>query len=83
MYVRTAKPPEEATNAWLASLSIVELVILIPTKRKENRLEKFWQLYKPKLSVNRLRVIRIHKICKPRRFDSGPEVFVRVSRITC
>ena len=34
----------------------------LPTKRKERRLGKVWQLYKPKLHVNRLRVIRIHKV---------------------
>ena len=35
---------------------------------------------KPKLRVNRLRVIRIRKVCESMRFDSGPEVFVRVNR---
>ena len=39
----------------------------------------FWPLYKSKLRVNRLRVIRIHKVCESMRFDSGQEVFVRVN----
>ena len=39
-YGRTAKPVEEATNARLASVSIVEWVILPRTKRKERRLGK-------------------------------------------
>ena len=50
------------------------------TKRKERCPGKIWQLYKPKLRVNRLRVIRIRKVCESVRFDSGPEVFVRVNR---
>ena len=79
-YSRMAKPVEEATNARLASVSIVEWVIFLCTKRKERRLGKIWQLYKPKLRVNRLRVIRICKVCESMRFDSGPEVFVRVNR---
>ena len=70
----------EATNAQLASVSIVEWVIFLRTKRKERRLGKILQLHKPKLRVNRLRVIRIHKVCESMRFDSGPEVFVRVNR---
>ena len=78
-YGRTAKPAVEATNVWLASVSIVEWVIFLRTKRKE-RLGKIWQLYKPKLRVNRLRVIRIHKACESMRFHSGPEVFVHVNR---
>ena len=76
----TAKPAEEALNARLASSSIVEWVIFLRTKRKERCLGKTWQLYKPKLRVNQLRVIRIHKVCESMRFDSGPEVFVRVNR---
>ena len=47
---------------------------------KKGRLGKIWQLYKPKLRVNRLRVIRIRKVCESMRFDSGPEVFVPVNR---
>ena len=74
------KPVQEVTNARLASDSIVERVIFLRTKRKERRLGKIWQLYKPKLRVNRLRVIRTRKICESMRFDSGPEVFVRVNR---
>ena len=35
----------------------------------------------PKLRVKRLHVIRIHKVCESMRFDSGPEVFVRVNRV--
>ena len=79
-YGGTPKPVEEAMNARLASVWIVEWVIFLRTKRKERRLGKIWQLYKPKLRVNRLRVIRIHKVCESMRFDSGPEVFVRVNR---
>ena len=71
---------EEATNARLASVSTVEWLIFLRTKRKERRLGKIWLLYKPKLRVNRLRVIRIRKVCESMRFDSGPEVFVRVNR---
>ena len=41
---------------------------------------KIWQLYNPKLRVNRLRVIRIRKVRESMRFDSGPEGFVRVNR---
>ena len=48
-----AKPVEEATSARLASVSIVEWVIFLRTKRKECRLGKILQLYKPKLRVNR------------------------------
>ena len=36
-YGRTAKPAEEATNARLVSVSIVEWVIFLRTKRKERR----------------------------------------------
>ena len=39
-----------------------------------------WQLYNPKLRVNRLRVIRICKVCESMRFDSGPEGFVCANR---
>ena len=39
-YGRTAKPVEEATNARLASASIVEWVIFLRTKHKERRLGK-------------------------------------------
>ena len=79
-YGRTAKPAEEATNARLASVSIVEWVIFLCTKWKEHRLGKIWQLCKPKLRVNRLRVIRIRNVCELMRFDPGPEVFVCVNR---
>ena len=79
-YGWTAKPMEEATNARLASVSTVEWLIFLRTKRKERRPGKIWLLYKPKLRVNRLRVIRIRKVCESMRFDSGPEVFVRVNR---
>ena len=72
---RTAKPAEEATNARLASVSIVEWVIFLRTKRKDRRLGKIGHLYKPKL-----RVIRIRKECESMRFDSGSEVFVPVNR---
>ena len=58
-YGRTAKPVEEATNARLASVSIVKWVIFLRAKRKERRLGKISLLCKPKLRVNRLRVIRI------------------------
>ena len=58
-YGRTAKPVEEATNARLASVSIVKWVNFLRTKRKERRLGKISLLCKPKLRVNRLRVIRI------------------------
>ena len=71
---------EEATNTRLASVWIMEWVIFLRTKRKKRRLGKIWQLYKPKLRVNRLRVIRIRKVCESMRFDCGPEVFVRVNR---
>ena len=40
-YGRTAKPAEEASNARLAFISIVEWVIFLRTKRKERRLGKF------------------------------------------
>ena len=40
-YGRTAKPAEEATNARLASISIVEWVIFLRTKWKERRPGKF------------------------------------------
>ena len=79
-YGRTAKPVENPTNARLASVWIVKWVIFLRTKRKERRLGKIWQLYKPKLRVNRLSVIRNRKVCESMRFDSGPEVFVRVNR---
>ena len=39
-YGRTAKPVEEATNARLASVSIVEWLVFLHTKRKERRLGK-------------------------------------------
>ena len=39
-YDRTAKPVEEATNARLASVSIVDRVIFLRTIRKERRLGK-------------------------------------------
>ena len=39
-YGRTAKPAVEATDARLASVSIVEWVIFLRTKRKECRLGK-------------------------------------------
>ena len=39
-----------------------------------------WQLYNPKVHVDRLRVIRIREVCESMRFDSGPEGFVRVNR---
>ena len=58
-YGRTAKPVEEATNARLASVLIVKWVIFLRTKRKERRLGKISLLCKPKLRVNRLRVIRM------------------------
>ena len=58
-YGRMAKPAEEATNARLASVWIVKWVIFLRTKRKERRLGKISLLCKPKLRVNRLRVIRI------------------------
>ena len=80
-YGEAAKPAEEATNAGLAS--VLTLLIFLRTKRKERRLGEIWQLYKPKLHVNRFRVIRIRKVCESMRFDSGPEVFARVNEITC
>ena len=46
-------------------------------KRKECCLRNKWQLYEPKLRVNRLRVIWIRKLCESMRFDSGPEDFAR------
>ena len=52
---------------------------ILHTKRKERRLGEIWQLYKPKLRVDRLHVIRIRKVCESMRFDSGPEVSVRVN----
>ena len=58
-YGRTAKPVEEATNARLVSVSIVKWVIFLRKKRKERRLGKISLLCKPKLCVNRFRVIRI------------------------
>ena len=39
-YGCTAKPVEEATNARLASVSTVEWLIFLRTKRKERRLGK-------------------------------------------
>ena len=50
-YGRTAKAVEEATNARLASVSIVKWVIFLRTKRKERRLGKISLLCKPKLRV--------------------------------
>ena len=50
------------------------------TKRKEHRLRKIWQLYKPKLRINRLRCIWIRLVGESMRFDSGPEVFTLVNR---
>ena len=63
-----------------ASVWTVEWAIFLRTKREKRRLGKIWQLCKPKLRVNRLCVIRIRKVCESMRFDSGPEVFVRVNR---
>ena len=83
-YGRTAKPVEEATNARLASVSIVEWVIFFVQNEKNVVLGKFDSSYKPKLRVNRLRVIRICKVCESMRFASGPEVIVTVqTEIMC
>ena len=79
-YRRTAKPVEEAMNARLASVSIVEWVIFLRTKRKERSSGETLTVVQPKLRVNRLRVIRIREVCESMRFDSGPEVSVRVNR---
>ena len=68
------------TNARLASVSIADQVIFLRTKRKNAVWGNMWQLYKPKLRVKRLRVIRVREVCESMRFDSGPEVFVLVNR---
>ena len=49
-YGRRAKPAEEVTNIRLASVSIVDWVIFLRTKRKECRMRKIW----PDLRVYRI-----------------------------
>ena len=63
-YGGTAKPAEEATNARLASVSIVDWVIFLHTKWKERCLGKIWQLYRPKLRVNRGHPVRCAMLCQ-------------------
>ena len=72
---------EEATNARLASVWIVEWVIFLRTNEKNVVWGKFDSCTNQNyVLINRLRVIRIRKVCESMRFDSGPEVFVRVNR---
>ena len=55
-------------------------MIFLRTKRKERRLGKNLTVVQTKLRVNRLRAIRIRKVCESMQFDSGPDVFVPVNR---
>ena len=58
-YGGAAKPAEEAMNARLASVSIVQWVIFFVQNEKNVVRKKTWQLYKLKLRANRLCVIQI------------------------